>query len=119
MEPKDRTFIHGIARLERTIRCVEEDEFVRVTASRGEFAGIVTDVHAAEPGEGNHVVVVQANVFNGDAMDADTHTVTLDFEGAFESEYEHYVPYVVATADDRSLGDVGEVYHGEIVGAES
>jgi hypothetical protein len=118
MEEQDRGYIQGIAQLERAIRNIEEDEFVRVTAARGEFAGIVTNVHAADPGEGNHVVVVQANVFNGDAMDADTHTVTIDFESAFESEYDYYCPYVVGTADSRSLGDVGEVYAGEIVGAE-
>jgi len=118
MDADDLNFIHGIARTEKALREAQEDTFVRVTAAHGEFAGVVTDVHAAEPGDGNHIVVVDANVFNGAAMDADTHTVTIDYEGAFTSEYEYYVPYIVGTADDRTLGDVGDLFRAPTTESE-
>lgn len=110
MESNDRDYIHGVARKEEQIRSLEEGDHVTVKARYGEYAGYVEDVNAADPGEGNYVVMVDAKVFNADAMDADTHTLVIDYEGAFESEYAYYCPYVVATADSRSLQEVGQLH---------
>lgn len=113
MNRQDREFVHEIARVEKEIHSLEEGDFLRVSTANGEYAGCVETVNSADPGKGNYVVSVDASVFNGRAMDADKHTIVLDYEGAFESECGFYAPYVVATAGQRGLGDVSDLYTEE------
>lgn len=119
MHQNYRDYIHGVARVEKQIRELQMGDHVTVSARYGEFAGDVEEVKAKEPGEGNYVVIVNAVAYNGDAMDADIHTVTIDYEGAFTSNYPYYAPYTVATAGQRSLQNIEEIQSEEPRGVEA
>lgn len=119
MENNDRDFIHGVAQQERAIRALEEGDHVTVQTAEWMFAGVVKKVHASDISEshvnegiGNFTVVVE-NELDGKLPGAFNHydvfTVAIDYEGAFESDYDYYVPYVVASADMRGLGDVQQL----------
>lgn len=106
MDQTDRDFIHGIARFEQKLRQAEVGDLIRAVADHGVLVGWVESVNGAEPGEGNHVVMIDVEAVEGDAEGADKHSVTIDYEGAATSLYDYYVPYVAATAGQATLGDV-------------
>jgi hypothetical protein len=106
MEQKDLEFIQGMARLEKQIRSLKTGDHLFVKAEGGEISGSVEKINEGDPEKGNHVVIIDAPVPTRRSRKVYNDTVTIDYEGAFGSGYDYYVPYITATADDRVLGDV-------------